>query len=99
VTSICKVFLRKAIQSRHFLFSSDLPFGFVILPGTLIRYGRGGGLWLPFCDRRWEVLGLLPGRGRLTCEAIRHRNKLPGCSLVAHIPQYPPDRLPRQADF
>jgi len=38
------VLLSKAIQSRHFLFSSDLPFGLVILPRTLIRYGRGGGL-------------------------------------------------------
>jgi len=37
------VLLREAIQSRHFLFSSDLPFGSGILPGTMIRYWRGRG--------------------------------------------------------
>ena len=92
------VLLREAIQSRHFLFSSDLPFGFVILPGTLIRYGRGGGLWLPFCGRRREVLGLGSSPTRFTREPIRHRHKLPVCPLVAHIPQYPPNRFPGQTD-
>jgi hypothetical protein len=67
------VLLRKAIQSRHFLFPSDLPFGFVILPDTLIRYVRGGGLWLPFCGRRREVLGRGSSPTRFTREPVRHR--------------------------